>query len=343
MMDLPCTSNTNLSVLKRSIFVIVAVAAFSDIALSQNCDVILANRSADFKIVGPTIGCSPTKFSFQYDQVSGTRYTWKWYDGTPDSSYKAGVTVGSKVIKHKFYNLNPSSAVDFNVTLTITYSVCSKSTSQTVSLYAAIVPIVFPDKSKICSGETVQLSNQSVGTTSQLWFYRIVGNPTELEKMETTTVAYTFNNSTTQNPAIFEVIYRGMSNNCTAPDFVSPVKVYRGVVAGFDEGTVPYYIGGKSTVIFTNTSNPVDANSFRYNWNFGSDSSPPSAIGAGPLAVDYSKPGQHNVTIDATNTAAETDGLNCFSEFRKTISVPLLTLVAGFEFSPRAACFPSLV
>jgi hypothetical protein len=54
-------------------------------------------------------------------------------------------------------------------------------------------------------------------------------------------------------------VYQANNGFCPAADVVMPITVYRDIVAGFDEGTVPPFIGGNATVNFTNTSTPVDA------------------------------------------------------------------------------------
>ncbi|HRG11504.1 MAG TPA: PKD domain-containing protein, partial [Cyclobacteriaceae bacterium] len=103
---------------------------------------------------------------------------------------------------------------------------------------------------------------------------------------------------------------------------------------GFDEGTVPPFIGGNATVNFTNTSTPIDPTQFRYEWNFGLNATPATANGAGPFSVDYSTPGPRDITLRVVNIAAETAGLGCESTFSKTINIQLLPLVAAFEANP---------
>jgi len=206
----------------------------------------------------------------------------------------------------------------------------------------SIIPNVTPDQTEICSGGRIQMTNSSLGATSHRWFYRVQGTTTELDVRTTPFVNYQLNNTSTTNPIVYEIVYQPSNGLCTVPDVVTPITVYRNVVAGFNEGTVPPIIAGTSTVNFTNTSNPIDTQ-FRYEWNFGSASSPATFTGATPPPVVYSQQGQHVVTLKAINIAAETAGKACENTFTKTIFVPILPLVADFTLDPPAACFPATV
>jgi len=207
----------------------------------------------------------------------------------------------------------------------------------------SIVTNVTPDKTAICSGDRVQVTNSTLGATSHRWFYREQGTTQEVDVRTTPFVNYQLDNNTTINPLILEIVYQPSNGLCSVPDVVIPITVYRNITAGFDEGTVPPIVGGSSTVNFSNTSNPVDPGQFRYEWNFGTDSSPATFTGATPPPVVYSLQGPHQVTLTVTNIAAEAAGLTCTSTFNKTIIVPILPLVADFTLDPVAACFPSNV
>ncbi|MGE4017703.1 MAG: PKD-like domain-containing protein [Cyclobacteriaceae bacterium] len=310
----------------------------------QSVTVNVGDTDADFSVVGPAAACSPYQVSFQHDQVAGTEYTWQWFDGTPDSVYVAATSVPNQIIQHTFTNPNPNSAVTYKVTLRTAlpapFPGCFKVQSRNVQVYPTIITNAFPDRDIICSGESIQFFNQSFGVTSHRWFYRVQGSTTEMDVRTTANVQYTLTNTTTTNPIVYEVVYQANNGNCPAPDVVIPITVYRGIVAGFDEGTVPPYIGGSSVATFTNTSNPVDASAFRYEWEFGFDSNPNTANAAGPITVTYTTPGPKDVSIKATNIQAEADGVTCVSEFAKTIDVQLLPLVADYDYTPESACFP---
>jgi len=192
----------------------------------------------------------------------------------------------------------------------------------------------------------VRFTNQSFGVpaTGNRWFYRVRGNATqELQVQTTKNVNYALTNTTSTNPIIYEVVYQAMNSSCPAPDVITPITVYRGVVAGFNEGTVPPLIGGHSVVTFTNTSVPIDPTQFRYDWDFGLDATPGTANGVGPFPVDFVSSGPRDIVLIVTNKAAETAGLSCSSQFTKTINILLLPLVAEFKAVLVSACFPTQI
>ncbi|MFZ1807124.1 MAG: PKD-like domain-containing protein, partial [Cyclobacteriaceae bacterium] len=209
----------------------------------------------------------------------------------------------------------------------------------------SIVASITPDQTEICSGRRIQMTNSSLGATSHRWFYRVQGTTTEIDVRTTPFVNYQLDNTTTTNPLVYEIVYQPSNGLCTVPEVVTPITVYRNVIAGFDEGIVPPIIGGTSVVNFTNTSNPNDGTQFRYEWDFGSSSfaSPATFVGATPPPVVYSQQGPYQVTVKAINIAAETAGLQCESTFFKTIVVPVLPLIADFTLDPPAGCFPTVV
>lgn len=128
-----------------------------------------------------------------------------------------------------------------------------------------------------------------------------------------------------------------------SPEPTVTITVYKKVTAGWT-ATIPPFIGGTSVVGFTNTSTPVDGAVFDYNWSFGTDGyvNPLSASGVGPFAVTYTRPGDHYVSLTASNKAAPVD-LGCESTFAAKITIPVLPLMADFEFDPKAACFPTTI
>jgi gliding motility-associated-like protein len=119
--------------------------------------------------------------------------------------------------------------------------------------------------------------------------------------------------------------------------------VYANVAAGFTVGPIPKFVGGNATVTFTNTSAPLDATQFTYNWTFGDDSSPESTSGAGPFSVNYRLPGRKTVTLEAYNNAAQAAGLSCTSSITKTFNILLDPLVAEFKIDPTKACYPTKI
>ncbi|MBS1543141.1 MAG: PKD domain-containing protein [Bacteroidetes bacterium] len=296
-----------------------------------------------FSIISPAATCSPNNVSFQYNQVAGTIYTWRFGDSA-DSVFTATTTVPNKVIKHTYVNLSPTSTLNYPVSLQTElpapFPGCVKSTSpKTVTIYPQIIPNVLSDKTEICSGESVLFMNQSVGATSQTWSYRVQGQTAETAMGTTLNLSYVFTNTTTSNPITYEVIYRGTNGNCPTPDQILRIMVYRSATAGFNEGTVPQFINGQSNVNFTNTTAPVDGTAFTYDWDFGSDSQPQTFTGTTPPTVKYVRPGPKVVTLTVTNTQRTL----CKSEFQKTIQIDVPPLVAEFVADPQESCYPSII
>jgi gliding motility-associated-like protein len=313
--------------------------------VGQSVTVTVGETDANFSIVGPASSCGPYNATFQFNQVAGTQYTWQWFDGSPDDVFLAATTIPNNTITHAFTNPNPNAAITYKVTLRTElpapFPGCFKTQTHNVTVFPSIITNAFPDRSEICSGENIQFFNQSFGATSHTWFYRVQGTGTQIDIRHTPTVNYNFVNTSTTNPIIYEVVYQADNGNCPAPDVVIPITVYRAITAGFNEGTVPPFIGGNSTVTFTNTSVPVDVTQFRYEWTFGLNSSPATGNGAGPFVINYSSPGPRDISLKVVNIAAEAAFLGCESSFTKTINVQLLPLVAAFKADPLRGCFPS--
>ena len=303
-----------------------------------------------FSLVDITPSCSPFDADFQYNEVAGVNYNWNWTDGNEDI-FTSGASQNAKIITHQFINSSPTKKQKYSVRLEtqltdpnfVAIGGCLDSRTVPIEVYPTIVTNVFPRIDEVCSGESVQFVNQSLGVsaTGHRWFYRVQGTTTpEIDVRTTATVTYTMTNNTTTNPIIYEVVYQATNGNCPAADVIMPVTVYRGVTAAFDEGTVPPLIG-TSTVTFTNTSVPIDGAAFRYDWDFGNDSNPTTASTTTPVPVVYSSEGLRDITLLVTNIAAEAAGLDCSSTVTKTINIPVLPLIADYDAEPVLACFPA--
>jgi gliding motility-associated-like protein len=316
---------------------------------------------ATFVLTSPAKACSPYTASFTYNQVAqiapgvGPRYTWQWRDGTRDIIDSVfTVTAPGSTIQHTFTNLSPSRDQPYNANLFVQldpnvypFNGCAKNTTQTVTVNSIIITNVNPDRTDLCSGDAVRMINQSLGVTSHRWFWRLVGSTAQNDVRTTPTVTYNLTNTGTLNPQPVEIVYQANNGNCPAPDVVTTVNVYKGVTASFNEGTVPPFNSGSSTVTFTNTSTPFDLTFFRYDWTFGiiGDAAPNflTQTAAAPLPVTYSSPGSKEITLIATNIGAEAAGVTCTSEFRKTITIVLPPLQASFDVTPVESCFPSTI
>ncbi len=298
-------------------------------------------------ILSPTESCTPDATLFTYNQQAGTQYDWQWGDGN-DSTYVATVDVLGKIIKHTFINTSLTSTLKPNVVLTTSLDShfpngCAKSSTKAVTVYAQLRTRVAIDKTVICSGDVVKLSNQTVGvpSTGHKWFYHELGNSTQLEVRTTSTTNYTLSiDSTKTNPLIYEIVYQSTNTHCPA-DTAIQVTVYKSIKANFT-AEVPNFVGGNSTATFNNTSRALsDWPQFRFDWNFGLDSKPTTLTSSStPINVNYSSAGPRDVTLLATNVAAEAAGLTCANSITKVISVLLAPLIAEFKVDPKRACFP---
>ncbi|MBX2970819.1 MAG: gliding motility-associated C-terminal domain-containing protein [Cyclobacteriaceae bacterium] len=310
----------------------------------ETVTVTVGETDATFSVVGPVNGCSPFTAEFQYNQVAGVTYTWRWFDGT-ETVFTAGTTVPNATITHEFVNPSPTGTISYKVTLQTTLDppldICQDVHFETISVFPEIFVNIFPDKNEICSGETINFFNSSIGAATHRWFYREQGNAgQELDVRTTQQVSYTFTNTSTQNPIIYEVVYVANNGNCPSPEYIIPITVYRQVTASFTE-TLDEFAGGFANAVFTNTSTPLDPAHFEYEWDFGIGSNPATGSGTGIQNVQYNSFGPRDVRLTAINLAAQANGLDCSSSETKTIVVNLPPLAAGFTYTPQAACFPA--
>lgn len=305
----------------------------------------VGDTDPNFTITSPVSTCSPNVATFQYNQVTGTIYTWRFGDA-PDSVYTATTTVANMVVKHTYVNLSPSTTLNYPVTLQTElpapYPGCFKSTTKQVTIFPNPILNVVPNRTDICSGESITFTNSSVGTQASTiqWSYRVQGQVPETVMGTTFNMTYTFNNTTTANPIIYEVIFRASnSSGCVVPAVIMPINVYRYSVASFTEGVVPPFINGESIVPFTNNSSIIDAAAFDYDWVFGPDSDPPNFAGTTPAPIRYVSPGPKDITLTVTNKQRA----ECKTTFTKSISIVLPPLIAKFDADPKKDCFPAKI
>lgn len=313
----------------------------------QTVRVNVGSTTAAFAIDGPNIACSPYQVKFKHDQVSGVNYTWRWNDGVADSTYLTTGDVAGQIVRHTFFNSAPKGNQGYDIFLEAALSedfpnACRSTQKVKVTVYPTVAPAVFANKEVICSDENVAFTNSSQGADIERWFYRVLGTSTEIDPRTTKNVTYTLANTSTSNPIVYEVVYRSTNTaGCAAPDVITPITVYRGVDANFSNTTPTVFVGGHSTVTFTNTSAPVDGTDFRYEWDFGLDGNPATSQGTGPFNLDYTTPGPKEINLLATNIIAEAAGLTCADEFSKIIQIVVPPLIADFTAIPLEACFPT--
>lgn len=301
----------------------------------------------NFAISSSVAQCSGGEFDFSYTVDPDTEYTWIWGDGQTEVIAANSLPLGVQPISHIYESMNTSGTTSFPVILTAINNVngCGpKQTNQTVQVYPNILINLFPNKTEICGGDQVIFTNPTAGGTTHHWYYReqgVVEKRDERTFVAASDQTFLFNNTTTQNPIVYELVYEVNNANCAA-DTIIEVTVYREVAASFSKTTpVPLFIGGNANMTFTNTSVPIDATEFRYDWDFGTAAAQAPVSGVGPFNFNYTAPGTKTVRLVATNTIALANGLTCTSTYQETFNILLPPLVAGFEYTPQATCFPS--
>lgn len=302
----------------------------------------------NFTVLSPSAQCSGSNFTFQWTVDADVQYTWIWSDGTQDVIAANTRPSGLNTISHNFVSFNTSTNTNFPVILQAVNTVAGcgpKQSNQTITIYPNILINVFPNKNQMCSDDAVNIVNPTMGGSSHVWQVIRTSDNAVVETrnlVAATNQSFTIANTGPNNPEIFNIVYTVSNSNCSASQTI-PVTVYRRIVASFDEGTVPPFVGGNATVTYTNTSVPIDPTNFSYNWEFGLASSPNTASGVGPFTVNYSSPGLKTVRLTATNLVAQSNNVTCVSVYEETINILLPPLVAGFTFEPANACFPTRI
>lgn len=303
----------------------------------------------NFTIVGPSAQCSGSAFNFEFTVDPDVEYTWTWNDGGPDTIIPANsLPTGTQSISHVYNSFSPSGITNGVVVLSAFNNVegCGpKQSIKTVQIFSNVTVLLSADKSEICGGDKVKFTNASQGGPEHFWFYRRQGVVEQIDERDLSVASseeFIFNNTTTQNPIIYELIYEITNDEGCKADTLIEITVYREVAAAFTKTTpVPLFVGGNANMTFTNTSNPVDGAEFSYDWNFGNASSLPPTSGIGPFNLNYTSPGPKTVRLIATNLVALANGLTCTNLFQDNFTIDLPPLAAGFEYTPENACFPS--
>lgn len=301
-----------------------------------------------FAITSPAAQCSGGQFDFEFTVDPDVEYTWIWGDGQTDVISADPFATGAiQSISHTYSSFNTSGTTNFPVILTAINNVngCGpKQTNQTIQIFPNILINLFPNKTEICGGDQVTFTNPTAGGSTHHWFYReqgVVEMRDERTFVAASSQTFLFNNTTLQNPIIYELVYEVSNANCAA-DTVIEITVYREVAASFNKTTpVPQFIGGIANMTFTNTSIPIDGVEFQYDWDFGTAASQPPVSGVGPFNFNYTSPGTKTVNLLATNLIALANGLTCTDQYQETFNILLPPLQAGFEYTPQAVCFPA--
>ncbi len=301
----------------------------------------------NFSIVGPDAQCAGGQFTFQWDVDADVQYTWSFGGdvvtiGPNDPAYLPGVQTIS-IIRT---DASTSGTINIPIVLEAESTILAGCTKipqlDEIRIFPSVLENVSAVDTLICSGQSIKFINQSLGASTHLWSYKIKGSgdvPVQLPDVSPTIV---FANTTTTNPLAYEMIYRGSNTNACFDADTMDVYVFRGVTADFTfNPPAPEYIGGQTPIVYTNTSVPSDDAIFRYEWNFGSNSNPETAVGAGPVwNIDYSSPGSKSIILKVVNLAAELVGESCVTTRSRTVVITVPDFSALFSVPITSSCTP---
>lgn len=312
----------------------------------QNLHVDIIKTNSDFTVLAPAEQCSGGTFNFQWEVEANVKYTWIWSDGTQDVILAGERPLGSNNITHVFTSGNTQTSTPYPVRLQAENALCSpKFTTKNITILPSVRLNIIPGDTILCSGEFIRFIDQSEGVDFGRWYYRPVGSGEEREVRPgpLSEVSYQMFNTTTNNPIFYEVVYEASNSEGCGDTYTQELKVYRGITAGILNTPDPPdpFIGGISTVEFTNNSAPLDPSAFEYTWDFDdARATPPTGSGINPITVEYPRAGIKNVKLTAVNILSRDENNTCASTVIKQINIMLPTVGAAFKATPLASCFP---
>lgn len=305
------------------------------------------NIDNNFSIVGPDSQCAGGEFEFEWDVDTDVQYTWTFGSdvivvGPNDPAYPPGLNTIS-IIRN---DISTSGTITIPIVLEAESTVLAGCKEiprlDDVKVFPSVMDNISPVDTIICSAQSVKFINQSQGASTNLWSYKVKGSADAPTQLSDVSPLIQFMNTTASNPLIYEVAYLGTNtNSCFADDTVD-IYVFKGITADFTFNPPnPEYIGGQTPITYTNISNPIDDGIFRYEWNFGSNSTPGTQTGSGPIwNVNYSSPGTKTVVLRAVNLAAEAAGENCVTIESKAIIIDVPDFSAEFNIPVKTDCSP---
>ncbi len=312
-------------------------------ALPQPLAIGVVNLNSDFTIVGSPAQCNGNEFTFSWNVESGIDYRWEWADGTVNEFKAGALASGAQQIKHRFPVGSNLESTIYPVKLFVKSPSCrEKYSSQPVTVYPGIAMNIIADDAAVCSGETITFRDNSSGIDHGKWYYHEPGSSQRLDEKPggQQIVTFTLNNTTLNNPILYEVVYEASNNEGCNAEYKKQVSVYRGSIADFKIGPITQLKGDVSGVTFTNTSPVIDRVNFEYTWNFGTHGTLASDNGVS-YDVHYFSPGEKDVTLNVINIKARAAGENCNSGVTKRITIPTYALDATFKVSRTASCLPA--
>ncbi|MCU0420454.1 MAG: gliding motility-associated C-terminal domain-containing protein, partial [Cyclobacteriaceae bacterium] len=335
---------------EETTFTLTRVTDFNGCIVNPNLAITVPIRRIDtnFSITSPVAQCTGSTFSFSWRVDQDVQYTWSWPEGDEviaPNTLPLGVNTITHVVN---FPTNTSTNQGLPITLTAINSVsgCGPlTTSKPITIFRSVVPRIILSRDTICSGETVTVQNSTQGATQHDWFIFDPVSNTQSDARNTASAVsqqFTINNTTTDNPRLFVIVYNSRNANCIAPELRDSVYVYRSVTADFTFPPPPDFVNQQSVVTFSNNSNPVDNADFRYSWDFGldSDQTNSQSDNPGPITTTFIRnPGPRTVVLTVENRLND----RCRSEVAKDILIPVPDIFAEFTINPVRDCFPARV
>ncbi len=301
--------------------------------------------SSDFAITSPVAQCAGSTFIFQWTVDPGVEYTWFWPDGTAQL-FPVGTPLGLNSVSRVISSPNTSGNLTIPITLQAINNVdgCGPlSTSKQVTILQSVVANISADKTRMCSGDVITLTNATQGATTHTWTYQDLTTNTVVNLPSTYNVNFPIVNNTTVNNQTYRITYTGSNSSCSASGTRDVIVNYN-VDPQFTNGAIPSWLNQRSIVDFTNTSSLSGSQStdsdFNWSWDFGNDSDVKKTNLVGrpsPITVKFiSNPADRAITLRGENKL----NAACSNTISKTIQIPLEPITAEFNATPET-CFPS--
>lgn len=178
---------------------LIASNAFSCIDTTYGYPLIFAKPQANFAVT-PTVGCSPLVTTFTNTSTSGSTYLWKFGDSN------TAITTNAN---HSYLNSSNTSDQTFTCTLVaITNNGCRDSIDKSVLVYYKPNASFSIDTPK-CVSKTITFSNNTIGTTGNVWDF---GDLTATSSLQNP--IHTFTNATSGNVTFTVQLIASTASGC---------------------------------------------------------------------------------------------------------------------------------
>jgi gliding motility-associated-like protein len=304
--------------------------------------------SANFFINGLAAQCTGSTFKFDWTVDQDVEYTWLWPDGVKEVILANARPLGANTISRVISSPNTSGDLNIPITLQAINTVdnCGPLlASKQVTILQGVNISLLVDKTSMCSGDFISLTNATLGATINEWSYRDLTTNTVVVLPSTKDQSFPIINNTAVNNQTYRITYTGKNASCQATD-TRDVTVYYNVATDFTNSIVPNWINQNSIVTFTNASillGSLASNAdFRYSWDFGNDSDKKKtqSDNPGPITVKFiSNPSDRTIILSAENRL----NLSCSKTIQRTIQIPVPPISASYLATPIEACFPNAI